>query len=246
MSKGIMSQDELSRRTVLRRSAILSASLGLGAVATTGQAAAMNKAELIEAMASHAGLSKSDAKRALDAFTSATTNALQKGDSAVLIGFGSFSISKRSARTGRNPRSRNGPADESPVTFDACPEFAAALDLNPGKGDEASARCRDADVVIDAEYIAIETGRESREGVSASDAERAIGAFVSVATEALKKGDRLSVDGGADESEVFGTFSISKRSARTGRNPQTGKEIQIAAKNVVEFKTGAELSKAVN
>ena len=246
VSKGIMSQDELSRRTVLRRSAILSMSLGLGAVATTGQAAAMNKAELIESMASQSGLSKSDAKRALDAFTGATTNALQKGDSAVLIGFGSFSISKRSARTGRNPRSRNGAADGSPVTFDACPEFAAALDLNPGKGDEASAKCRDADVVIDAAYIASETGRKSREGLSEENAERAIEAFVGATTEALKKGDRLSVGGEADDDAGFGAFSISKRSARTGRNPQTGKEIQTAAKNVVEFKAGAELSKAVN
>jgi DNA-binding protein HU-beta len=44
----------------------------------------------------------------------------------------------------------------------------------------------------------------------------------------------------------FGSFSISNRSARTGRNPQTGKEIKIAAKSVVKFKAGAELSKSVN
>ncbi|GJM23712.1 MAG: hypothetical protein DHS20C16_01270 [Phycisphaerae bacterium] len=56
---------------------------------------------------------------------------------------------------------------------------------------------------------------------------------------ALKKGDRISLVG-------FGSFSISKRAARTGRNPQTGKEIKIAAKNVVKFKAGADLSKKVN
>ena len=246
VSKGIMLQGEPSRRAVLRRGAILSTSLGLGMVVMSGQTVAMNKAELIEAMASRSGLSKSDAKRALDGFTDATTRALEKGDSAVLVGFGSFSISKRSARTGRDPRSRSGAVDGSPVTFDACPEFAAALDLNPGKGDEASARCRDADVVIDAEYIASETGRNSREGLSEGDAERALKAFVNATTKALKKGDRLSVGGRDDEDEGFGTFSISKRSARTGRNPQTGKEIQIAANNVVTFKAGAELSKAVN
>ena len=240
-----MSRNELSRRTVLRRGAILSTALGLGVLTTTGQAAAMNKAELIEAMASASGLSKSDAKKALDGFTDATTKALEKGDSAALVGFGSFSISKRSARTGRNPRSRNGPVDDSPVTFGACPEFAAALDLNPGKGDEASAKCRDADVVIDAEYIANETGG-SREGLSEADAKRALEAFINTTTEALKKGDRISVGREEDEDEGFGTFSISKRSARTGRNPQTGKEIQIAAKKVVKFKAGAELSKAVN
>jgi len=240
-----MSQNELSRRTVLRRSAILSTSLGLALLTTTGQAAAMNKAELIESMASEAELSKSDAKAALDAFTGAATEALKSGDSAALIGFGSFSISKRSARTGRNPRSVNGPADDSPVTFDWCPEFAAALDLNPGRGDEASAKCRDADVVIDAAYVARETRGDSDEGLSERDAKRALEAFIDTTTKALKKGDRLSLgEEGGDE--AFGTFSISKRSARTGRNPQTGKKIQAAAKNVVRFKAGAELSKAVN
>jgi DNA-binding protein HU-beta len=240
-----MSQNDLSRRTVLRRGAILSTALGLGLLTTTGQVAAMNKAELIEAMASKSGLSKSDAKKALDGFTDATTKALEKGDSAVLVGFGSFSISKRSARTGRNSSSRNEPVNDSPVTFEVCPEFAAALDLNPGKGDEASAKCRDADVVIDADYIASATGG-SHEGLSEEDAKRALEAFINTTTEALKKGDRISVGREEDEDEGFGTFSISKRSARTGRNPQTGKEIQIAAKNVVKFKTGAELSKAVN
>ena len=241
-----MSQKDLSRRTVLRRGAILSTVFGLGLLTTTGQAAAMNKAELIEQMASEAGLSKSDAKRALDTVTDTTTKALEKGDSAVLIGFGSFSISKRSARMDRNPRSQKVPVDDSPVTFDACPEFAAALDLNPGKGDEASAKCRDADVVIDAEYITSETGRNSHEGLSEDNAKRALDAFINATTKALKKGDRLSLGGKEDENEGFGTFSISKRSARTGRNPQTGKEIQIAAKKVVAFKAGAELSKAVN
>lgn len=248
MGKGIMPQNKLSRRTVLQRGTILSTTLGLGLLTTTGQAAAMNKAELIEAMASEAGLSKADAKRALDAFTDGTIAALQKGDSAVLAGFGSFSISKRSARTGRNPKARNGPGDDSPVTFDVCPGFAAALDLNPGKGDEASAKCRDADVVIDAAYIARNTGGKSGEGLSEDEGKRAIEAFINATTKALKKGDRLSVSSNEDENEdeSFGTFSISKRSARTGRNPQTGKEIQIAAKTVVKFKAGAELSKAVN
>ena len=207
-------------------------------MATVGTAAA-KKAELIEAMASEAGISKSDAQGILDAISDTTTKALGEGDSAVLVGFGAFSISKRAARTGRNPQSAKG-RDDSPVTFDACPEFAAALDLNPGKGDEASAKCRDADVVIDAASLARQLGRGSDSGLSKADAKRALDALVGQANKALKKGDRLSV------SEAFGSFSISKRSARTGRNPQTGKEIQTAAKKVVTFKAGAELSKAVN
>ena len=76
-------------------------------------------------------------------------------------------------------------------------------------------------------------------GLSKADAKRALDAFVSSTTDALKKGDRISLVG-------FGSFSVSERAARTGRNPQTGKEIQIAAKNVVRFKAGSELSDKVN
>lgn len=64
----------------------------------------MNKAQLIDAIAAQAGLTKADAKKALDAFIKATTQALKKGDRVALVGFGSFSVSKRSARTGRNPQ----------------------------------------------------------------------------------------------------------------------------------------------
>jgi DNA-binding protein HU-beta len=64
----------------------------------------MNKAQLIDAIAANAGLTKADAKKALDSFIKATTQALKKGDRVALVGFGSFSVSKRSARTGRNPQ----------------------------------------------------------------------------------------------------------------------------------------------
>lgn len=79
----------------------------------------------------------------------------------------------------------------------------------------------------------------SESGLSKADAKRALDAFVSSTTGALKKGDRVALVG-------FGSFSISARAARKGRNPQTGKEIKIAAKNVVKFKAGAELSDSVN
>jgi DNA-binding protein HU-beta len=64
----------------------------------------MNKAQLIDAIAANAGLTKADAKKALDAFVKATAQALKKGDRVALVGFGSFSVAKRSARTGRNPQ----------------------------------------------------------------------------------------------------------------------------------------------
>lgn len=64
----------------------------------------MNKAELIEAMATESGLTKADAKKALDAFIKATSDSLAKGDRVALVGFGSFSVSMREARKGRNPQ----------------------------------------------------------------------------------------------------------------------------------------------
>jgi len=64
----------------------------------------MNKSDLIDAIAANSGLSKADAGRALDGFTSAVTKALKKGGTVSLVGFGTFSVKKRGARTGRNPR----------------------------------------------------------------------------------------------------------------------------------------------
>ena len=69
-------------------------------------------------------------------------------------------------------------------------------------------------------------------------AERALNAFAGAVTKALKKGDKLTLTG-------FGTFCVAKRRARTGRNPQTGKEIKIAATKVAKFKAGNLLKSAV-
>lgn len=64
----------------------------------------MNKSELIESIANSAGMTKADATRALNAFTTIITEALQKDDTVTLVGFGTFSVRQRDARTGRNPR----------------------------------------------------------------------------------------------------------------------------------------------
>jgi DNA-binding protein HU-beta len=64
----------------------------------------MNKQDLIDAIAKASGLSKAAAGRALDATTATVTKTLKKGDSVTLIGFGTFKVSKRAARNGRNPR----------------------------------------------------------------------------------------------------------------------------------------------
>ena len=63
----------------------------------------MNKSDLIDSISAASGLSKADAQRALDATTESITKALKSGDTVSLIGFGTFSVKKRAARTGRNP-----------------------------------------------------------------------------------------------------------------------------------------------
>ena len=86
-----------------------------------------------------------------------------------------------------------------------------------------------------AELIA-SIGKEAK--ISKASAEKAINAFTNKVMKALKKGDKLTLTG-------FGTFSVAKRRARTGRNPQTGKEIKIPATRVAKFKAGNLLKSAV-
>ncbi len=74
--------------------------------------------------------------------------------------------------------------------------------------------------------------------ITKADASRALQAFMNVTSKTLKKGERVALIG-------FGTFTVAKRAARNGRNPQTGKPIKIAAKRVAKFKAGAELSAKV-
>ncbi|PKP12699.1 MAG: DNA-binding protein [Bacteroidetes bacterium HGW-Bacteroidetes-3] len=76
-------------------------------------------------------------------------------------------------------------------------------------------------------------------GITKAAAKAALESLTENVTGALKKGDKVALVG-------WGTWSVSKRAAREGRNPQTGKTIKIAAKNVVKFKAGAGLGDAVN
>ena len=76
-------------------------------------------------------------------------------------------------------------------------------------------------------------------GLKKVDAEKAVAAFISSVTVALKKGDKLSLVG-------FGTFTTASRAARKGQNPQTGKKISIPAATVPKFKPGKTLKEAVN
>ena len=76
-------------------------------------------------------------------------------------------------------------------------------------------------------------------GITKAAAKKALESFLGNVQDSLKQGNRVSLVG-------FGSWSVSKRAAREGRNPQTGKTIQIGAKNVVKFKAGSELQGSVN
>lgn len=78
----------------------------------------------------------------------------------------------------------------------------------------------------------------NRADISKSDSAKALDAFTNAVTESLVNGDQVSLVG-------FGTFSIKNRAARTGRNPQTGAEIQIKAAKIPSFKAGKALKDAV-
>ncbi len=76
-------------------------------------------------------------------------------------------------------------------------------------------------------------------GLTKADSEKALNGMVEAVKTSLGKGESVQLIG-------FGTFSVSERAARTGRNPQTGKEIQIKAKKVAKFKAGKALDETVN
>ena len=78
-----------------------------------------------------------------------------------------------------------------------------------------------------------------RTGLTKKDSEAAVNAFVETLTEQLKKGEKVQLIG-------FGTFEVSERAARTGRNPQTGAEITIVASKVPKFKAGKALKELLN
>ena len=85
----------------------------------------MNKAELVAAMAEQAELSKKDAEAALKAFTDVVAEELRKGEKIQLVGFGTFEVSERAARTGRNPQT----GEEMTIPASKAPKFKAGKAL---------------------------------------------------------------------------------------------------------------------
>jgi nucleoid DNA-binding protein len=91
----------------------------------------MNKTELVAAIAAQSGLTKVDAQKALDATLASISAAMAKGDAVTLIGFGTFKVSERAARTGRNPKT----GKEIKIAAAKLPRFVA------GKGLKDAVNC---------------------------------------------------------------------------------------------------------
>ncbi len=85
----------------------------------------MNKAQLIDAIAAEAKMTKADARKALDAFVGVTGKALKKGERITLVGYGTFSVAKRNARKGRDPRT----GKEIKIAAKKVVKFKAGADL---------------------------------------------------------------------------------------------------------------------
>jgi len=86
----------------------------------------MNKAELVEAIASDTKFSKTDVRKTLDAFIRSTTKSLKRGERVALVGFGSFTVTNRKARTGRNPKT----GETVPVPAKKIVKFKPGEDLS--------------------------------------------------------------------------------------------------------------------
>lgn len=198
----------------------------------------MDKADLIEAIASDANLTKADARRALDAFIGATSKSLRDGKRVALVGFGSFSVSKRIAGTGRRP--------EAVVKFKAG-DMPFLPNVEYTTSEDIIMAIQGADSP-EKEFTSGETERTA--GLTEDQARQFMESFVDVILSTLQIG--VAVDLG-EEFGIFWTPPIGHvdhgkgraKGGGTGRNPQTGGTIRIPAKKVVKFKAGADLAKTV-
>jgi nucleoid DNA-binding protein len=280
----------------------LTAGVCLAGAATLlcGSAQAMNKAELIDAIAKSAKLTKADAGRVVDSFSEVTAAALKKGDRISLVGFGSFSVSKRvnsedSCGTINDvdffPGSGFIYAEvEEPLNDVNCPASApykchlGNCAVNAQACIKACDGTTEDDVVAELVKQAQLNERIVRAALNAmldiiintvnSGEEVAIAGFGSYFEEAQitmetvepcaglpencpeaqaakkkavpRKKVAIAAEGLNDAELKFLMKQAETLAARVGRNPQTGKEIKIAAKNVVKFKAGAELADKVN
>ncbi len=213
----------------------------------------MNKAELIEAIASSVNLTKADTERALDAFIGATTKSLKGGKRVALVGFGSFSISKRKARTGRNPQAVvNGAVNSGLELVRGTVKFKAGDRPFLPNVEYTTTE----DIATEMVSMSLSGNIGKGQDLTEDQARQFIDSFTNVILSTLQTGIAVNVG------EDFGTFSLpgnvkihETKNGKTIRMPPIGHvdhgkgrssaTIQIPAKKVVKFKAGADLAKTV-
>ena len=208
-------------------------------------ASPMNKKDLIAHVAEAANLSLADAATLVDAVLDGITEALSRGEEVRLVRFGTFWVAHRSARQGRNPRTGkpvNIPASNQPK-FRAGKGLKAAVnkpesssqggtgEKSPLPEQSAAARPMNKNDLI--AHVA------EAANLSLSDAAAVVDAVLDGITEALSRGEVVRLVG-------FGSFWVVHRRATKGRNPRTGKPINIPARNHPKFRAGKGLKAAVN
>jgi len=226
-----------------------------------GEASIANKQQLIEHMSSAAGISRAQAADALNGEITFITKTLRDGDQVAIVGFGTFKVNHRAARTGRNPKT----GGEIQIAAANVPAFVAGKALKEAVSSKASALV--AGTGMHSEESAVDemtfTSRTTIQGedadgeastanrqqlieymseaarISERQAADALDGEITFITETLRARDDVAIVG-------FGTFSARTRAARTGRNPKTGEEIQIREAIIPSFKAGKELKEAVN
>lgn len=100
----------------------------------------MNKSELVDSIATEAGLTKEQANKALNAFISSVQGALERNDDVVLVGFGTFSVKERAARTGRNPKT----GEPLQIAASKVPSFKAGKGLKDAVNPAPKAKTKKA------------------------------------------------------------------------------------------------------
>lgn len=196
----------------------------------------MNQTELVELVAQSANLKKAAAKKVIGVIIAVLTDILKKGERVQVLGFGSFEAVIRKDRTVINPQT----GIELVIPGARVPKFSPDKALKEAVMRQAAERPRRLNIsisTINAPTELVEMVAKSA-NLSKEVSGKAVESFFSTMTDALKIGERVGLVG-------FGSFGADIRQARTGRNPQTGKEIRIPAPQVPKFIPGRALREAV-
>ena len=192
-------------------------------------AAPANHKSLIDVISEETGMDLETVQYTMEVFLENIKQRLANGETVRLLGFGAFSVKKRAARSGRNPKTGE------PIQFpkNNYPSFKPAKSLRDAlnTGSEGKNKFTPNENLSDA--IAEETG------INREDVQNIMEVSLKNIKQRLANGETVRLLG-------FGTFSVKERAARSGRNPGTGGEIKITSRKAIGFKPAQAFKNAVN